>query len=160
MLSVQPGFMVKSENNGPTLLTPIDGPCRSCKPPVRFSWTPVKNATAYEYILSSDPELKEIIIKTTTNSTAFEYKDKLELSKPYYWQVKAISPVVSDASPVGTFSIESTTPTQSQQQQVAENQATANSQSPSDFWIWIIIVIAMVLLILINIYAFISRSRD
>ena len=125
MFSVQPGFMVKSGNNGPTLLTPVDGPCQSCEPPVRFSWTPVKNATTYEYILSSDPELKEIITKTTTNSTAFEYKDKLELSKPYYWQVKAISPVVSDASPVGTFSIESAPAVQSQQQPVTQNKVTA-----------------------------------
>jgi hypothetical protein len=170
MFSVKPGFAVRQDYNGPILLTPNDGPCQDCKSPVRFSWSPVKNATKYEFVLSSDPELKQVITKTTVvNTTAFEYKDKLESSKPYYWQVQAISPVVSDASPVGTFTfVDAATAQRQQQQQQQEQQRqqatqkpqTDVPQGPSDFWIWIIIVIAMVLLILINIYAFISRSRN
>jgi len=166
LFSVQPGFAVAQDYNGPTLLNPVNGPCQGCLPPLSFSWSPVKNAKKYEFILASDPELKAIITKATTTTTAFEYKDKLELSKAYYWQVKAISPIVSDASPVGTFTVTSAAEVlkaeqkQIEKKQAEQKQQTAAKQGPADFWIWIIIVISMVLLILINIYAFVSRRND
>jgi hypothetical protein len=159
LFSIKPGFIVKTDYPGPTLLTPADGPCATCKPPVRFSWTPIKNATKYEFILSSDPDLKNILTKITTGSTAFEYKDRLELATPYYWQVKAVAPVESDASPVGTFAITNAT-TVAPPKQAPAKETVTTAQGPPDFWIWVIIVIALVLLMLINLYAFISRRRD
>ena len=155
---IRPGFAVKSENLGPTLLTPVDGPCKNCKLPVHFSWTPIKNAEKYQFILASDPELKKVVVKADTSSTAFEYKDKLEIGKVYYWQVQATAPVISDSSPVGAFSIIRT-----EQAPAKETQAKKQSepvQAPADVFIWIIIIIAAVLLVLINAYAFLSRRRD
>lgn len=156
--SIKPGFIVETSHPGPSLLTPVDGHCSECRSPIRFSWSPVKNATKYEFILSSDPELKNILIKSSTGSTAFEYKDRLEVMKPYYWQVRAISPVISDPSPIGTFSLGNTAVTIPKQP--LPGQRSVSAQKPSDFWVWIIIVITMLLMILINLYAFISRRRD
>ena len=156
--SVRPGFMVTSEYMGPTLLAPVDGICSNCMPPMRFSWSPIKNAETYEFTLARDAQLKDVIIQETTGTTGYELKSKLPLSTPYYWQVKAVAPVISDPSPVGTFTLtENITPPQ---KQPAIKTKPGAVPAPSNFWIWIIIVIVVVLLILINVYVFISRRRD
>ncbi|MBN1690096.1 MAG: hypothetical protein JW901_03640 [Dehalococcoidia bacterium] len=156
--SVRPGFMVTSEYTGPTLLTPIDGVCSNCAPPIRFSWSPIKNAGMYQFTLARDAQLTDVIVQETTTTTAFELKSRLPLSTPYYWQVKAVAPVVSDPSPVGTFTLVDNI-TQSQKQPAVKQQAGA-VPAASDFWIWIIIVIVVVLLLLINAFVFISRRRN
>jgi len=156
--SVRPGFMVTSENMGPTLLAPVDGICSNCMPPLRFSWSPIKNAKTYEFTLARDAQLRDVIVQETTSTTGFELKSKLPLSTPYFWQVKAVAPVISDPSPVGTFTLtENITPPQ---KQPAAKTKPGVVPAPSNFWIWIIIVIVVVLLILINAYVFISRRRD
>ena len=117
--SVKPGFIVETPTYGIGLLTPTSGQCKGCKPPIGFSWTPVKNATRYEFILASDPELNKIITKTTTSTTAFEYTGDLATSTAYYWRVKAVMPVESDPSAVGTFIL---TDDQASEQQVQKPQ--------------------------------------
>jgi len=156
--SVRPGFMVTSEYMGPTLLTPVDGVCSNCLPPIRFSWSPIKNAGLYQFTLARDAQLTDVIVQETTTTTAFELKSGLSLSTPYYWQVKAVAPVVSDPSPVGTFTLTDNI-TQPQKQPAAKPQPGA-VPAASNFWIWIIIVIVVVLLLLINAFVFISRRRD
>jgi hypothetical protein len=156
--SVRPGFMVTSENMGPTLLTPVDGVCSNCLPPIRFSWSPIKNAKTYEFTLARDAQLKDVIVQENTDTTAFEIKSKLPLSTPYFWQVKAVSPVISDPSPVGTFTLTENVP-QPQKPPAAKPKPGA-VPAASNFWIWIIIVIVVVLLLLINAYVVISRRRD
>jgi len=156
--SVRPGFMVTSEYMGPTLLAPVDGICSNCMPPMRFSWSPIKNAETYEFTLARDAQLKDVIVQETISTTGYELKSKLPLSTPYYWQVKAVAPVISDPSPVGTFTLsENITPPQ---KQPAVKTKPGAVPAPSNFWIWIIIVIVVVLLLLINAYVFISRRRD
>jgi hypothetical protein len=156
--SVRPGFMVTAENMGPTLLTPVDGICSNCLPPIRFSWSPIKNAETYEFTLARDAQLKDVIVQETTQTTAFELKSRLSFSTPYYWQVKAVAPVISDPSPIGTFTLTENI-TLPQKQPAAEAKPGA-VPAPSNFWIWIIIVIVVVLLLLINAYVVISRRRD
>ncbi len=156
--SVKPGFMVTSDYMGPTLLTPVDGVCSNCRPPIRFGWSPIKNAKLYQFTLARDSQLKDVIVQETTETTAFELKSPLAFSTPYFWQVKAIAPVVSDPSPVGTFTLTENI-TQPQKQPEARPQPGA-VPAASNFWIWIIIVIVVVLLLLINAYVFISRRRD
>jgi hypothetical protein len=158
LFSIRPGFAVKSDYPGPTLLTPTEGPCQACKPPINFSWTPIKNAIKYEFTLASDPELKTIVTTATTTTTAYEYKQNLEFSKAYYWQVKAIAPIPSDPSPIGTFMLMNAAapPVKA----APAPAATTSVPGASDFWIWILITIALLLLTLINVYAFISRRRD
>jgi hypothetical protein len=66
--------------------------------------------------------------------------------------------VISDPSPVGTFSLsENITPPQKQPAAKPRPGAVA---APSNFWICIIIVIVVVLLILINAYVVVSRRKD
>ena len=156
--SVKPGFRVTADYMGPTLLAPVDGICSNCKPPIRFSWSPIKNATTYEFILAKNAQLTDIVVQEKTRSTAFEVKSKLQLATPYFWQVKAVAPIPSDPSPVGTFSLSEnkTTP----QKPTATTAKPGGVAAPADFWIWIIIVIVVVLLMLINAYVFISRRRD
>ncbi|MFA5065759.1 MAG: hypothetical protein WC566_09890 [Dehalococcoidia bacterium] len=156
--SVRPGFMVTSEYSGPTLLTPVDGVCSNCLPPIRFSWSPIKNAGMYQFTLARDAQLTDVIVQETTTATAFELKSRLSLSTPYYWQVKAVAPVVSDPSPVGTFTLVENI-TQSQKQPAVKQQP-GTVPAASNFWIWIIIVIVVVLLLLINAFVFISRRRN
>ncbi len=157
LFSVQPGFAVRAANNGPTLLTPVDGPCQRCKPPVRFSWTPIKNATKYEFVLANDAQLSDVVVRVTTQSTAYECGYRLKLSKPYFWQVKAFTPVSSDPSPTGTFTLSEnmTTPQNTLPPIISSG---AFPELPS-LWIWIIILIIAVLLFIILAYIFISRSR-
>jgi hypothetical protein len=108
--------------------------------------------------LARDAQLKDVIVQETTHTTAFELKSALPFSTPYYWQVKAVAPVISDPSPVGTFTLTENI-TQPQQQPATEAKPGA-VPAPSNFWIWIIIVIVVVLLLLINAYVVISRRRD
>ena len=128
------------------------------KPPIRFSWSPVKNATTYEFILAKNAQLTDIIMHEKTQTTAFELKSDLQPSTAYYWQVMAVAPVISDASPVGTFSLSESKITP--QKPPPANAKPGSVAAPSALWIWIIIVIVAVLLLLINAYVFISRRRD
>jgi hypothetical protein len=156
--SVRPGFKVTSAYTGPTLLAPLNGVCSNCRPPISFSWSPIKEATQYEIVLATDAALTNVVVKTTTTTTGFEYKDKLEFSKPYFWQVRAVAPVISDPSPVGTFSLSEnkTTP----QKPPSASAKSGKVPAPSGFWIWIIIVITLVLMLLMGAYVFLSRRRD
>jgi hypothetical protein len=153
--SVKPGFRVTSDYMGPTLLAPLDGVCSNCKPPMRFSWSPIKNAKAYEFTLANDAQLKDVIVSYITHSTAYEYRGNLKPYKAYYWQVKAAAPVISDPSPVGTFSL-------------AENNLSPLNALLSAFnsgaglpglWTWIIIVAVAALLFVILAYILMSRRR-
>jgi hypothetical protein len=156
--SVKPGFRVTADYMGPTLLAPVDGICSNCKPPIRFSWSPIKNATTYEFILARNAQLTDIVVQEKTKSTALEVKSKLQLATPYFWQVKAVAPIPSDPSPVGTFSLSENKT--SPQKPAATKTKPGGVAAPADFWIWLIIVIVVVLLMLINAYVFISRRRD
>ena len=150
--------MVTGQALGPALLEPAEGPCLNCKPPIRFSWGPIEGAQKYEFILANDAQLSDVVVKAITETTGYEYKDKLKLSKPYFWQVRAVAPVPGDPSPVGTFTL-SENKTTPQKPPVATTKP-GSVAAPSDFWIWIIIIIVVVLLLLINAYVFVSRRRD
>ncbi|MDD5313539.1 MAG: hypothetical protein PHO26_10930, partial [Dehalococcoidia bacterium] len=148
---VKPGFIVSTGHPGPVLISPVNGPCRSCQPPVSFSWTPVKEARKYEFILAEDAELEKIVVSATTSTTSYEYRDKLQYAKPYFWQVRAVSPVVTDPSPTGTFVL------------MLNSAAAAPNQQPSswpaDLWITVIIAIMALLMLLMNLFLLLTRRR-
>jgi len=152
--SVKPGFMVGSSYPGPKLLAPADGACKGCRPPVRFGWTPIKDAKKYQFTLAQDPGLKDIIFQTTTSTTAYAYTGALEMSKPYYWQVQAVAPVVSDPSPVGTFTLSIDTPAAP-----AAGAGQGQVVSTSNLGLWMAILIFFILLFLINVSIIITRHR-
>jgi hypothetical protein len=51
-----------------------------------------------------DAALTQIVEKATVSSTAYQYTDKLDKGN-YYWQVKAVKPMLSEASPIGSFTV-------------------------------------------------------
>jgi len=153
--SVKPGFMVSGEHLGPALLEPANGTCFNYKAPIRFSWSPLEGAKKYEFVLAADAQLNDVIVSYITQSTSYEYRDKLKTSKPYFWQVKVVAPVPGDPSPVGTFTL------------------MENNRSPLDALLsavnsgavlpglltGVIIVVAAVLMVVIFAYIFVSRRR-
>ncbi|MCX6006607.1 MAG: hypothetical protein NTZ34_05005, partial [Chloroflexi bacterium] len=155
--SVKPGFRVTSDYMGPTLLTPVDGICGNCKPPIRFSWGPVEGAKKYEFVLANDAQLSDVVVRVITQSTAYEYENKLKLSKPYFWQVRAYTPVPGDTSPVGTFTLSENMTTPQNTLLSAINSGAFPALS--SLWIWIIILVIAVLLFVILAYIFISSRR-
>lgn len=156
---VKPGFIVSTLLPGPTLLYPADGLCINQNKSIAFSWSPVKSTTKYEFILASDPDLKEILVKAYPTTTSYQYNEKLELSRPYYWRVRSITPVLSDPSPVATFSlIENPLASQQNLSIITRTLKTIAPGVSPETLIWVMIILAYVLIILIIVYAVVSRA--
>ena len=130
--TVKAGLPVRTEHLGPVLLNPVD--CArdvSLCPP--FSWAPIPGTTKYEFILATDAALTQIIAQATVPTTAYQYDAKLDWNTAYFWQVKAVEPVVSEPSPVATFTVIS-----------KETAFPSSSPSPplsTPLWTWIAIAI-------------------
>ncbi|MHB8086161.1 MAG: beta propeller repeat protein [Dehalococcoidia bacterium] len=140
--SVKPGFAVRSIGTGPQLLTPVGGVCDSCQTSVGFSWTPIKNASKYQFILAYDQDLQKTIVQTITTTTAYKYEGRLEPGRIYFWQVKAVAPFESDPSPTGTFVVGS------------GPQFPWQSLPTSYLWIAVIIGAAILLVLIIAIFVY------
>lgn len=97
------GFAVQAKHLGPTLLQPPQHRT-TCNPLPAFSWSPMFQTTKYQFTLAKDAALTQIVHETEVSTTAYEYKGTLEKGT-YYWQVKAIKPMLSEPSPVGCFTV-------------------------------------------------------
>jgi photosystem II stability/assembly factor-like uncharacterized protein len=71
------------------LLSPEKGAMGTPIENIGFSWTSVRNATAYSFILSPNAVLTGALITQNQSSTAFNYAGPLDYGKAYYWQVIA-----------------------------------------------------------------------
>ncbi|MBN1375963.1 MAG: hypothetical protein JXA01_07390 [Dehalococcoidia bacterium] len=158
--SIKPGFIVNTPVLGVELLSP-DNSCQACPvEPTALSWTPYKEATKYEVNLAKDPAFMQVIKRTTTTSTAYQYEDMLEHSKSYYWRVRVTEingkSNVGDWSSVFTFTTVSAPKPEpvKTQRQLQEEQF-----GPNYLWIVILVVIlvpvAMLVLIIMT-----RRSRN
>jgi hypothetical protein len=56
---------------------------------VGFSWTSVRNATSYSFVLSPNANLAGALVSQDQSTTAFNYVGPLDYSKAYYWQIIA-----------------------------------------------------------------------
>jgi hypothetical protein len=106
-------------------------------------------------VLAADAQLSDVIVRYITQSTAYEYEEKLKLSKPYFWQVKVVAPVPGDPSPVGTFSLSENNQTPLTALLSAVNLGAALP----GLWIWIIVAVVAVLLFVTLACILISRRR-
>ena len=70
-----------------------------------FSWSPIIGATEYQFILSENISLQPPIVDTTLTTCGFAVTQELEYGKTYFWQVRAISPIESDWSPLANFTV-------------------------------------------------------
>jgi hypothetical protein len=97
--------------------------------------------TEYEFVLAKDIELQQVIVKVNVPTTSYLYDGTLDYNTNYFWQVRSILPVVSDLSPIGTFTV------------IAQSKpATTEEETapPTPSWIyWIIAVVAAVVVAMI-----------
>jgi len=139
--SVKPGFIVNSPYYGVQLLAPDNG-CMGCKiRPASFSWSPWKEATKYEFVLSEDSEFNQVLKQVSTSSTGYEYDGTLDYDTNYFWRVRATEvngqAIPSDWSATFSFRTE---------QAPAEPEEHASGQE-TPLWVWLIIGLGTVLVI-------------
>jgi hypothetical protein len=131
--TVESGLPVMSPYPTLTLFSPPYGARNVSRSPA-FSWSPMPKTTKYEFVLAKDANLQEVIVKTNVSSTSYTYDGQLDFNASYFWQVRAIDPVVSDPSPVGSFT-------------VAEKPAEPVEEKPLPIpsWVWGVIAVCTAL---------------
>jgi hypothetical protein len=72
-----------------TLLAPEKGAMGTPIENIGFSWTSVRNADSYSFVLSPNANLTGALVSQDMSSTAFNFTGPLDYSKAYYWQVIA-----------------------------------------------------------------------
>jgi hypothetical protein len=71
------------------LLAPDEGAMGTPVENLGFSWTSVRNATSYSFVLSPNANLAGALVSQDMSTTAFNYVGPLDYSKAYYWQIIA-----------------------------------------------------------------------
>ncbi|MEJ2047344.1 MAG: hypothetical protein P8X92_04710, partial [Dehalococcoidia bacterium] len=71
------------------LLAPTKGALDVPTQNIGFSWTSVRNATSYSFVLSPNANLTGALVSQDMSTTAFNYVGPLDYSKAYYWQIIA-----------------------------------------------------------------------
>lgn len=139
----------------PLLVTPESGADGVLRVPA-FSWTGFPHTEKYELILASDADLKQVLVREEVPTSAYVYSGELDWGVTYYWQVKAITPVPSESSNIGVFTVES----QPQQQvipvmpqMVVPSVATA----ATPLWVWLVIGVLTSLIVVIVVLTMVRR---
>jgi hypothetical protein len=71
------------------LLAPTKGAMDVPIQNIGFSWTSVRNATSYSFVLSPNANLTGALVSQDMSTTAFNFVGPLDYSKAYYWQIIA-----------------------------------------------------------------------
>ncbi len=138
--TVKTGLPVVTEHLGPILLKPSNGArCVSSSP--AFSWSPVFGSTRYEFVLAKDAALTQVVARAVMPATAYEYDGKLDWNTAYFWQVRAVEPILGEPSPVANFTVVA--------REVLAVPSAPSPPSPPPFWIWAAIAIYAILVIAI-----------
>jgi hypothetical protein len=146
--TVGAGLPIASRYPTMTLFSPIYGAKNVSNSPA-FSWSGMPGTTKYEFVLAKDAALQKVIVKADVPSTSYLYDGKLDYNTGYYWQVRAIEPVVSDPSPVGTFTV------------VAEQKPVTpvvETPAPIPSWVWWIIALFTALVVAIIAFTMVKPS--
>ncbi|TRZ93726.1 MAG: hypothetical protein D4R82_04735 [Dehalococcoidia bacterium] len=138
--TVKTGLPVVTEHLGPILLKPSNG-ARCVSPPPAFSWSPVFGSTRYEFVLAKDAALTHVIARAIVSATAYEYGGKLDWNTAYFWQVRAVEPILGEPSPVANFTVVA--------REVLAVHSAPSPPSPPPFWIWAAIAIYVALVVAI-----------
>ncbi|MDD5127632.1 MAG: hypothetical protein PHR43_06040, partial [Dehalococcoidales bacterium] len=93
----------------PAILSPANGADSGATRP-SFSWSPVAQATEYQFVLALNPYLTAPIIDVKTATTAYRPLAELEAGTTYYWAVKATKPVAGAFSAVANFTVAEVAP--------------------------------------------------
>jgi len=126
---------VMAEYPAVTLLSPPYGAGGvSCSP--GFSWSPMPGTSKYEFVLAKDSALQNVVVKTNVPLTSYLYDGKLDPGASYFWQVRAIEPIVSSPSAIGSFTV------------IAEEkpvEPTTEESAPIPFWVWGVVAVYTIL---------------
>ncbi len=126
----------------PLLLVPEIGAKNIGRSPT-FSWKGFPPTTEYEFILAKDNALNQTVVSEKVSTTTYQYKGYLDWDTTYYWQVRAIDPVLSESS-IGTFTV-----------MPAPKPSAPTPPTPS--WIWITIGLLAFLDVVFIAFCFIKR---
>jgi hypothetical protein len=135
--TVEAGLPVMAKYPPVTLFSPPYGARVVSRSP-SFSWSPMPKTTKYEFVLAKDAALQQAIVKTNVPLTSYTYDGELDFNTSYFWQVRAIEPVVSDPSLIGSFTVVA-----------MEKPAAKEKPSPLPFWGWGLIAVYIILVVVI-----------
>jgi hypothetical protein len=144
--TVEAGLRTTSPYPTVTLFSPTYG-ARNISTSPGFSWSGLLGTTKYEFILAKDAALQQVIVKVDVPTTSYLYDGKLDYNTGYFWQVRAIEPVVSDPSPIGTFSV------------IAEEKPAAPAvEQPTAIpsWVWSVIAVCTVLAVAMIVFTMVK----
>jgi hypothetical protein len=164
--SAMPGWeftLQAGEAAVPIIDSPVAG-AKGVSDKPAFSWIPVTNTTKYQFQLSEGTAFAVPMVDETTMTTAIVINITLEPGKTYFWRVKALEPVESDWSAIGSFTVavpEEPAPPPITVTQQAPPQITVTTPAPppavtyqppaeekiAPAYIWAIIIIGAVLVI-------------
>lgn len=116
------------------LLTPANNATNVNRSPM-FSWTPLAEASEYEFALARDDSFQQIVLSRTITEASLAYNAELDWGSRYYWQVRAIKPSISQSSPVFSFTV------------VTKDEAKPPppSQIPDlPIWLWLLIAFLII----------------
>lgn len=143
------GVPVSSKYASPVLLKPNSGATEVVLSPT-FTWAPLPGVTRYEFVLARDSDLKQVLVKTKVSTNAFKYEGELSPGAKYFWQVKAVEPVIGEPSAVASFrTVE------------AKSQAPARPREPVGVLTWAGIAVYTILaaVVMVFIRARLSQQR-
>jgi hypothetical protein len=147
--TVEPGYSAIDNSYSIQAFTPADGSTEYPVKPLSFSWSDYHGTTKYQFILAKDAQLHDIIVDDFASTTAYAVKDSLEYGTGYYWQVRAVEPVLSDAGAIFTFHTVRAPPS------LQENKSAFSDGIPQ----WALAVILAGILILSGLIIFLFRAR-
>ena len=146
--SVEAGLPTASPYPTVSLFSPMYG-ARNISTSPGFSWSGMPGVTKYEFILAKDAAFQKVVVKADVPTTSFLYDGKLDNNTSYFWQVRAISPVVSDPSPIGIFTV------------VAEKKPVTpevETPAPIPSWVWWIIAVFTALVVVVIAFTMVKPS--
>jgi hypothetical protein len=126
----------------PLLLVPDIGAKNIGRSPT-FSWKGFPPTIEYEFILAKDDALSQVVVSEKLPATTYQYKGNLDWNTTYYWQVRAIDPVLSESN-IGTFT-------------VMPAPATTPATPPTPSWIWATIGILAFLDVVVITFCLLKR---
>jgi hypothetical protein len=102
-LTVISGIPIQAPYVGPQGLFPLTGSTDNSVTSPSFGWTPLPGVDVYKFQLASDTKFQNILVSTSTGSTAYTYDGRLENDTSFFWRVQAEKPVPGDWSAVFNF---------------------------------------------------------
>jgi hypothetical protein len=144
------------------LLSPDEGTLGVPIENVGFSWSSVRDADSYSFVLSPNAALTGAIVSQDMSSTAFNYSGPLDYSKSYYWQIKAWKDgTLLTTSAIGVFSTMAEPAAPTPPVEVTTTPAPVLEIPPAEQIIptWIYVVLGIGIALLVVVIVLIVRTR-